>query len=268
MRGRPTTATTDDLRIFYVKFGIQLNQNIAATLDIILPCYNPEHNWTEHVIRRFELLSSQLEDIHPGLIIVNDGSGNINPADISHLKKSIPGLQWLDQSINRGKGAALRLGVSHSQANFIVFTDIDFPYTDESTLAVCRAILDGNNDVVVGQRENVYYEQTPFHRKVISKLLRTFNKYVLRIPVNDTQCGLKGFNNRGRDIFLRTTVDRYLFDLEFLILAGSKKYHLHTLPLEVSLREGVTFSKLNSSILFTEGLNIFKIVLAKWFSPR
>jgi glycosyltransferase involved in cell wall biosynthesis len=199
------------------------------------------------------------------LIIVNDGSSNIDEAEISLLKNSIKSLTWINQFPNKGKGAALRCGVDQSDSDFVIFTDIDFPYTFESTLDLCKALLSDTADVVVGEREDKYYDQTPWQRKFVSKLLKAFNKNILRIPVNDTQCGLKGFNKRGKTVFLKTTVNRYLFDLEFLILAGAKKYGLNTAPIPVTLRAGVTFSKLNPKIILHESTNIIKIVLVKWF---
>ena len=156
--------------------------------------------------------------------------------------------------------------MKESTADYIVFTDIDFPYTFESTLGLCKAVLSGDADIVVGQRKARYYEKTPWQREFISKMLKVFNKYVLRIPVTDTQCGLKGFNKKGLEIFNTTSVNRYLFDLEFLILSGSRKHQLKIAPFEVELREDVTFSKLNTNILFTEGLNVMRILIKKWFS--
>lgn len=186
--------------------------------------------------------------------------------EINKLKTNIPELTWLDQRPNQGKGAALRRGMQESTADYVVFTDIDFPYTFESTLGLCQAVLSGNSDIVVGQRKARYYEKTPWQREFISKLLKTFNKHVLRIPVTDTQCGLKGFNKNGLAVFNKTTINRYLFDLEFLILSGSRKHNLKITPYEVELRDEVTFSRLNTNILITEGWNVFRILLKKWFS--
>ena len=74
-------------------------------------------------------------------------------------------------------------------------------------------------DVAVGVREEAYYAQIPPARRWVSRLLRRLIRHVLRLPVDDTQCGLKGFNETGRHLFLRTT-KRYLFDLEMLFMAA------------------------------------------------
>lgn len=47
------------------------------------------------------------------------------------------------------------------------------------------------------------------------------NKHLLRLPFEDTQAGIKGFNQTGKNIFLSTTINRFLFDLEFVKIACS-----------------------------------------------
>ena len=243
-----------------------MHHSFSTGIDIVLPCYNPPGGWTARVIDCYHELKAGLSPTEVHLVIVNDGSNPpITVADTKRLEKEIDHFTWVDQQPNRGKGAALRTGMIQCRSDFIVFTDIDFPYTMESTIGLCRELMQGDADVVVGQRKKKYYEKTPWQRAFISKLLKAFNKYILRIPVTDTQCGLKGFNRKGLEVFLKTTVNRYLFDLEFLILAGSRKHRLSVRPFVVELREGVTFSRLNMKILFTESFNIVRIVLKKWF---
>jgi hypothetical protein len=77
-------------------------------------------------------------------------------------------------------------------------------------------------------------------------------------------CGLKGFNNKGKAAFLSTTIDRYLFDLEFVFLAARMKLNIAKVP--VNLRDGVVLSKLNVRILATEGLNFLGLFVNALFS--
>lgn len=234
-------------------------------LDLVLPCYNPLEGWHMGIIDNMATLSSALSDTTIHLIIVNDGSKvDIPKADIDAIRKAVPHFTWVDQRPNAGKGAALRRGMQESKADFVVFTDIDFPYIPDSTLSVCQSVLEGDSDIVVGQRAPRYYEKTPWQREVVSKLLKAFNKHILRIPVSDTQCGLKGFNKKGKEVFLETTINRYLFDLEFLILASRRKRNLKIEPQMVTLRDDVVFSKLNLSILTSEVKNIIRIIFTAW----
>ena len=83
---------------------------------------------------------------------------------------------------------------------------------------------------------------------------------LLRLQVTDSQCGLKGFDNAGKSIFLETKIERFLFDLEFLLLA---KNRVTVTPVPVVLREGVVFSKVGWKILATEGRNFIRLFLNK-----
>ena len=229
-----------------------------TSLDIILPAYNPLPGWEDIVIGRFQSLVKALPDVKIRLFIVNDGSQRL---DENHsagvIQEVIPDLQWISYKENRGKGYALRQGVKNSTADFIVYTDIDWPYTEESMIGVIQT-LTGSADAVIGKRDENYYTHLPRARRRISRLLRSFNAKLLRLKVDDTQAGLKGFRKNIKDIFLSTTIDRYLFDLEFIYLISAKK-EMKVVGYPIALRPGITFSKMNRKILFQEARNFLKI---------
>ena len=84
---------------------------------------------------------------------------------------------------------------------------------------------------------------------------------VLKQPIDDSQCGLKAFDNTGKALFLQTTIDRFLFDLEFLMMAGNS---ITVSPVPVELRPGVVFSPVNWKVLATEGGNFLKLLLRQY----
>ncbi len=229
-----------------------------TSLDIILPAYNPLPGWEEIVIGRFQSLVKALPDVKIRLFIVNDGSLRLDENQSEALlKEVIPDLQWISYKENRGKGYALRQGVKKSSADFVVYTDIDWPYTEESMIGVIRTLA-GSADAVIGKRDENYYTHLPPARRRISRLLRSFNAKLLRLKVDDTQAGLKGFQKNVKEIFLSTTIDRYLFDLEFIYLISAKK-EIKVIGYPIALRPGITFSKMNRKILFQEARNFVKI---------
>lgn len=233
-----------------------------TSLDIILPAYNPLPGWEEIVIGRFQSLVKALPDVKIRLFIVNDGSLRLDENQSAGLlKEVIPDLQWISYKENRGKGYALRQGVQKSAADFVVYTDIDWPYTEDSMIGVIGTLID-SADAVIGKRDENYYTHLPPARRRISRLLRSFNAKLLRLKVDDTQAGLKGFRKNVKDIFLSTTIDRYLFDLEFIYLISAKK-EIKVVGYPIALRPGITFSKMNRKILFQEARNFLKI----WLKP-
>lgn len=231
-------------------------------LAIVLPCFRPPGGWTANIITsldRFQMLLAREVRVH--LYVVNDGAeADVTDADIDVLRTALPGrFTYLAYATNQGKGHALRTGMAQVQEPYCLFTDIDFPYQEHSMASVYNKLVDSGADIVVGVRNDAYYTQVPPARRRVSRMLRRVTRYVLRLPVEDTQCGLKAFNATGRALFLRTTTQRYLFDLELLFLA-SRIRHLRVLAQPVELKPGIIFSRLNPRILLTETGNLVRIL--------
>jgi glycosyltransferase involved in cell wall biosynthesis len=230
-----------------------------TSLDIILPAYNPLPGWEETVIGRFQSLEKALPTFKITLFIVNDGSRTLDVTTSTMiLRKAIPDIQWISYKVNQGKGYALREGVKKSTGDYILYTDIDWPYTEDSMITVID-MLAKKSDAVIGIRDEGYYTHLPLSRRRISRLLRKINANFLRLKVDDTQAGLKGFARKVKPIFLSTTINRYLFDLEFIYLLSSGKNDLNVTGIPITLRPGITFSQMNRKILFQEARNFLKI---------
>jgi len=229
-----------------------------VTLDIILPAYNPLPGWEDVVINRFLSLENQLPDFRLTLIIVNDGSSKIDESvSLVKLKSRIPGLHWISYAVNKGKGYALRKGVQASESSLIIYTDIDWPYTEQSMAGLIHELA-GNTDAVIGVRDEAYHSHLPPARRRIFRFLKKINARFFRLKVADTQAGLKGFKSHLKPLFLSTTINRYLFDLEFIhLLSKNKSVVIKGYP--VTLREGISFSTMDRKILLQEGANFLKI---------
>jgi glycosyltransferase involved in cell wall biosynthesis len=231
-----------------------------VTLELVIPCFNPPDGWSERLVMRCRELGSLLPGITLRYILVDDGSKRgVPPGSHQRLLEELGEVTWLRHGDNRGKGAALRTGVVAATGEHILFTDVDLPYTTESMAAACRALIGGAN-VVLGHRRTDYYDRVPLARRLISKSFRWGLRHVLRFPISDTQCGLKGFDQRGREVFLATTIDRFLFDMEFVMLV-SRRHDLRIEVVDAELDEGVRFSRMNMRILARESLNFIKVMI-------
>jgi hypothetical protein len=71
-------------------------------------------------------------------------------------------------------------------------------------------------------------------------------------------------NRAGKEVFMQTTINRYLFDLEFVFLSARKKLAIKTV--EVQLRPEVVLSRMNFTVLSQEFGNFLKIFLKSIFS--
>lgn len=230
------------------------------SIDIVLPCYNPLVDWVDTVIHGVTELQHKLPNYDFRCIVVNDGSvANVSDAHVNQLKSSIPNFQWLSYPQNRGKGYALRYGMGVTTSDIVLYTDIDLPYTMDSMVECLTEIINGNADVCVAVRNASYYELLPPRRRLLSKALRFLNRSLLGLKTSDTQGGLKVFNGKARAHFLATTIDRYLFDLEFVYLC-SKDKEIVVLPIESNMRDTIVFSKVPLSMLWKEGVNFLRLV--------
>ncbi|NIG56979.1 glycosyltransferase [Chitinophaga sp. Cy-1792] len=232
---------------------------LTPGLDLILPCWNPSGQWVETLIQHYHDVVTIMGKVPVQLILVNDGSlKNFSQKHISWLEAAIPGIIVVDNKINRGKGYAIREGVKRSQHAYQVYTDLDFPFGVAAVKQVYDALQNGM-DVVAGERGEAYLRELPRKRRIITRINRTMNKFILRLKVNDAQAGLKGFNMIGRDILLDTTIDGFLYDSEFMYRAG-KRPRIRMAGVPVYCRPGITFSAFKMKLLFKELRNYLKIV--------
>jgi len=233
--------------------------NTNNLLHVVIPCYNPNQNWAEELVTYFNRFKNELPDLKTQLTLVVDGPSKFtDKTNLSRIKSQLPDCNIIVNPENHGKGHALRTGVQSIAEGLILFTDVDFPYRVESMLKVAEELQKGT-DVVLGYREQSYYEKVPAFRKGLSKLFRWSLVNILKLKISDTQCGLKGFNATGREIFLSTTINRFLFDLEFVKYSSSKK-NVSIQSVKVSLRDEVVFSTMNIKILLKEAFNFLWIL--------
>ncbi|OSZ78711.1 hypothetical protein CAP35_10815 [Chitinophagaceae bacterium IBVUCB1] len=239
--------------------------------DLIIPLYNPIDNWEKKLLSKFNSIVDSYFDRDKtsiNLILVNDGSPkNFTDYHIGFLKAAIPNIDFVSYELNKGKGYALRQGVSKAKTGFCIYSDYDFPFGLNVISNVYNHLANGV-DIVTGRRiTGNYFSSLPIKRQLISKGLVFFNKYVLRLPVYDTQAGIKGFNKYGMSVFSETSINRFLFDMEFILLA-SRVDGMVIKEVDVSITEDTTLSDFGFSVLKQEMLNLFKILARRKYEPR
>jgi glycosyltransferase involved in cell wall biosynthesis len=226
-------------------------------LDIVQPCYNPLPGWEHSVWQHYSELKAMMPGVNINLIIINDGSvRNITPEQIAFLYQHIPGFQFVGYEHNKGKGYALRKGICLAQSDTIIYTDIDFPF-ELRHIPEIYTLLRSGADVVSGVRVKNYYVSLSPMRFVASRTSQLLNRIFLKLPFNDTQSGIKGMNGKGKELFLRTKIDRYLADTEFLALSARKK--LNIIPHKVNLRDDIHLSKMGFKTFMRELSNFIRI---------
>lgn len=193
-------------------------------------------------------------------MIINDGSDNDIAQECEQCQKNIESLTILQIEKNQGKGYACRLGVTSIDAQFYIYTDIDFPFTAQSFYQIINLWNAEKTDVILGVRDQAYYDSIPGQRKFISRTLRWTNRKIMRLKTADTQTGLKGFSKNARSAFLSTKINRYLFDLEF-IKKISKRDDLSIHTVDVKPKSNIQMKNLNVQTMGLEIIDYLKIII-------
>lgn len=233
----------------------------CQSLTIVLPCYNPDANWHINIKQQLVEILPQISHDPIEILVINDGSKLAIDKEFSLLKASFPNCKLLSYAINKGKGYAIREGVKNATGDIIIYTDIDFPYTVQSFLTMVHQLE--NHDLIIGTRDDSYFHHIPKTRAFISRGLKFLIKKTFKLPTSDTQGGLKGFRKSLQPVFLKTGINRYLFDLEFIYLAAKQNYNIGIYPIE--LRQETIVRKTNLKVIFKEFMNLFQLLIRSKF---
>lgn len=196
------------------------------------------------------------------VIVVNDGSNvGFEDAVVERLMAEVSGAKLIEYPKNKGKGFAVRAGVRSSDADLQIYTDVDVPYEENSLVRFYELLAAGEADVVVASRGESYYESLSGFRRILSKSLRWLNGLLFELKIKDTQGGLKGFNSKGKAVFLQTQVNRYLFDLEFIQKAS--KSGLRISAMDVSLKPDIILPAISPVVLLKELHNFIRLLIKR-----
>jgi glycosyltransferase involved in cell wall biosynthesis len=164
------------------------------------------------------------------VIVVDDGSIDDTMQVAHDVYGHLPHVLFVQQPQNRGKGAAVRLGISVASAPFVIATDADLSIRPIHLPDFVVALHD--SALVPGSRENDAADGydtllRTLAGRVFNRLVRHYTGTTLR----DTQCGCKGFQlGPARILGLLGFYDRFVYDAEMLYLADQLGIAIQPIP--------------------------------------
>ncbi|MCX6537542.1 MAG: glycosyltransferase family 2 protein [Acidobacteria bacterium] len=199
-------------------------------LIIQIPCLNEA-----------ETLPDTLRDIPrsiPGvdvveILVIDDGSrdGTSEVArqhGVEHVVR-FPRRRGLASAFNAGLDAALKLG-----ADIIVNTDGDNQYAGHDIPRLIAPLLDGDADVVIGDRNVQDLDSMSPMKKRLQRLGSWVVRQVSETEVPDTTSGFRAYT---REAALRLTiVSDFSYTLESIIQAGKKRIAIAHVPIRTNPR--------------------------------
>lgn len=185
-------------------------------LSVIIPCFN-EVNTITNVIKAVK--ESPVEKCE--IIVVDDCSTD---GTVQLLKTQLE--SFVDQvfyhSQNRGKGAALRTGISLATGDIVIIQDADLEYDPQEYPIIIKPILDNKADVVYGSRfagggpHRVVY----FWHMMGNKFLTLLSNMFTNVNLTDMETCYKAFR---REIIQRIRIEESRFGFEPEITAKVAK---------------------------------------------
>ena len=218
----------------------------AVDLSIILPAYNEANRIipTLEGIDSYFSLMRKTDSVE--LIIVDDGSTDetvkIDSQYLEKLNQKITADRISGSLIvlgqNFGKGIAVKRGVEKSVGSAIIYMDSDGSTKISEIEKLLPHIVD--RDVIIGSRREreLIKEEQPFYRIALGRAGSVLSRLAVG-QISDTQCGFKLFRGEvARNIFGRSEIDRFGFDIEVLAIARVLKYRIEEVPIIWSHKSG------------------------------
>lgn len=201
-------------------------------LSVVIPAYN-EALRLPPFLESIRLYFSRTEHVAYEVIVVDDGSREgVGPA-VEAIARDWPQLVLLRHPVNRGKGAALRTGITAATGCAVLLADADgaTPIAEEAKL---RTALLRGADLAAGSRlaadPSSSRTRNPI-RGLAGRVFAACARLALDLPVSDPQCGFKMVRTDvARELLADCDESGYLFDTQLLLQACRRGFRVADVP--------------------------------------
>jgi hypothetical protein len=233
--------------------------SVGAPLAVVIPAYNEEPTVAE-VVRE---IPAEAAGLALEVIVVVDGA-----KDATAERATSAGALVCDVPLNRGQGAALRLGYWLARARgakIIVTIDADGQYEPMEIGTVVQPILDGRADFVSGSRRlgsELTTDKTRHAGVIVFGLLISA---LVRHRVTDPACGLRAML---AELTANVTLEQQQFQAsELMISAALHGYRLGEVPTTMRDR-GDHATRTKKGTNFSYGISFGRAAFGTWWRDR
>jgi dolichyl-phosphate beta-glucosyltransferase len=203
-------------------------------LSVIVPAYNEANRIGDSLTALLAYLQKQPYTWE--VLVVDDGSRDQTVQVVESRIQGIEHVRLIACQPNRGKGFAVRQGVLASTGERVLFTDADLS-TPVTEIENALAHLNHDCDLVIGSRAiagSAIARYQPLYRRLGARVFNLLRDGIVGVDISrfkDTQCGFKAFQGTvARDLFIRMSINGFMFDVEMLCNALKLGYRIGEMP--------------------------------------
>lgn len=217
----------------------------------LIPAYEPD--------TRFPELTKNVKDAGFDVVVVDDGSAK-DKADI--FRQAGEYATVLTHEHNKGKGAALKTGLTYIQTRYrkdyvVVTMDADGQHTTKDAMRVAREAELHKDTLVLGARSREG-KNIPLRSRLGNGITRAVFRLSTGLDVYDTQTGLRGFSDELVPGFLTLEGDRYEYEMNVLLYCARAKVPTKEIPIQTIYEDGNKCSHFNA---LKDSARIYKEIL-------
>jgi hypothetical protein len=228
-------------------------QKSLKEITVIIPALNEAENLS-HLLPR---MPRSVMDRELGVLVIDDGSSDDT---INIVQQN--GYSVVSNPINRGGGAALRLGydiAAASKTGYIVTMDADGQHLPEEIEGLVGPILNEEMDIVIGSRVIGQREKDSVVRWIGIHVFNTVINLLAGTNITDCSNGFRAFRMSSLSNVL--LVQDQFHTAELIIDAAKKGMRIGEAPVTV-LRRHSGESKKGKDLAY--GINFTKTILKSW----
>ncbi len=242
-------------KAFFAEFGEQAEQ--MPPVAIVIAAYN-EQGVIGSVV---DALPASICGLGTATVVVSDGS-----ADGTVAEGREHGALVADVPVNRGQGAALRLGYRLAReggARYIVTTDADGQYNPAEMERVLAPVVAGEADFVTGSRKLGSQETKDLVRRMGTWVFATTISVLTGTHITDSSFGLRAMRSEVTGV-VRLEQPQYQ-SAELLIAVLARGFRVTEVPATIHKRQ-VGESKKGHNAIY--GLRYAGVVTGTWWRER
>jgi len=220
---------------------------MSRSIAVLIPCYNEE-------LTIGKVIDDFKSELPSADVYVFDNNSTDNTIAIASEHGAV-----VKQEVRQGKGNVVRAMFKQVNADIYIMVDGDDTYPVDSIDKLIQPIIDGEADMVVGDRHSAGFYQAENKRNLHefgNNLVKTLINVLFRSNLKDIMSGLRVFNKEFVKL-IPINSDGFEIETEMTLHALDKRYRVIEVPISYRDRPKGSYSKLNT---ISDGARVIKTI--------